>query len=117
MFLNVQKIVIISLFLVITATCILAQSAKDWNQNGTELYKQGKYSEAAKCFDRALERDPESGTLWFNLGNCYYRMCSYEDASRCYGEALKSKPDSDKLLAYKACVLAHLKNTVLLKQL
>ncbi|MEQ8191537.1 MAG: tetratricopeptide repeat protein [Candidatus Eremiobacterota bacterium] len=46
-------------FLCVTFLPVLAQSAKEWNQKGMELYKEGKYEEAIKYYDMALKISPE----------------------------------------------------------
>ena len=101
MFLMVQKIVFILLFLLISDSFILAQSADDWNKKGIDLYNNGKYDEALECHIKALDKDPESDKLWLNLGNDYYKLENYEKALDCYNKALKYNPKAYKIFNNK----------------
>lgn len=42
------------------------ENAKIWNDRGVNLYAQGKYDEALKCYDKAIEFDPQFSLAWNN---------------------------------------------------
>ncbi len=42
------------------------ENAKSWNDRGVDLYAQGKYDEALKCYDKAIELDPQFSPAWNN---------------------------------------------------
>jgi tetratricopeptide (TPR) repeat protein len=42
------------------------ENAKIWNDMGVDLYAQGKYDEALKCYDKAIELDPQFSLAWNN---------------------------------------------------
>lgn len=37
-------------------------------------YKEGKYSQAARSFEKLLQDGPRNGTLYYNLGNSYFKI-------------------------------------------
>jgi tetratricopeptide (TPR) repeat protein len=42
------------------------ENAKSWNDKGVDLYAQGKYDLALKCYDKAIEFDPQFSPAWNN---------------------------------------------------
>jgi hypothetical protein len=67
---------------------LLAQTPEDVFNRGNELYRSGKYQEAAKEYERIIIQGYKSAELYFNLGNAYYRneqlgraILSYERAA------------------------------------
>lgn len=42
------------------------ETAKSWNDRGVDLYAQGKYDEALKCYDKAIELDPQFSLALYN---------------------------------------------------
>jgi tetratricopeptide (TPR) repeat protein len=42
------------------------ENATIWNDRGVDLYAQGKYDEALKCYDKAIEFDPQFSLAWNN---------------------------------------------------
>ena len=68
---------------------MLAQSPDNVFNSGNELYRAGKYQEAAKEYESIIKQGKSSAELSFNLGNAYYRdsqlaraILSYERAAR-----------------------------------
>ena len=68
---------------------VLAQTPDDVFNRGNELYRAGKYQEAAKEYESIIKQGKSSAELYFNLGNAYYRdrqlaraILSYERAAR-----------------------------------
>ena len=47
----------------------MADPSEEWNKKGSELYNQGKYEEAIKCFDKALEVEPKAFNIFTNKCN------------------------------------------------
>ncbi len=60
--------------------------AHAWYDKGYLLYSQRDYSQAADCFTRALEIDPEFGAAFFNRGLCHlssgHKNEAFTDLSR-----------------------------------
>jgi tetratricopeptide (TPR) repeat protein len=52
----------------------------------------GRYEEAIKCHDKAIEIDPEYAYAWNNKGNSLHYMGRYEEAIKCYDKALEIIP-------------------------
>jgi len=40
------------------------ENAKRWDDRGVDLYAQGKYDEALKCYNKAIELDPQFSLAW-----------------------------------------------------
>ena len=93
MFLKIQTIVTILLFLVIASSCNLFQSADKCYNKGNDLCKLGKYEEAIKCFDKAIEIDPKYVGAWYNKGFFLTRMEKIEEAIKCYDKAIEIDPN------------------------
>ncbi|ODS29800.1 MAG: hypothetical protein SCARUB_05101, partial [Candidatus Scalindua rubra] len=47
---------------------------------GIEFYKQGKYDQAGKEFEKAIELKPNDVYALYGLGNTYYCKAKYDDA-------------------------------------
>lgn len=60
---------------------------------GNELYKKGKYEEAARQYEIILNQGKESAEVYFNLGNAYYKLNEAAPAIYNYEKALLLKPD------------------------
>jgi len=68
---------------------LTAQTPDDAFNRGNELYRAGKYQEAAKEYESIIKQGMLSAELYFNLGNAYYRdrqlarsILSYERAAQ-----------------------------------
>ena len=48
---------------------VLAQTLDDAFNRGNELYRAGKYQEAAKEYESIIKQGMVSAELYFNLGN------------------------------------------------
>ena len=81
---------ILSIGLIALFNCTMsAQTPDDAFNRGNELYRAGKYQEAAKEYESVLTQGKVSAELYFNLGNTYYRekqlalaILSYERAAQ-----------------------------------
>ena len=73
-------------------------SAKAIFDLGMTLLNQGRFEEAAKQFDRALEINPQHIDAMINLGNTLRIFSLNADAKKCYYRALELQPNS--ALAY-----------------
>jgi tetratricopeptide (TPR) repeat protein len=68
---------------------IKALIAANWNWKGFILGELGRYEEALKCFDEALEINYKDSNVWNNKGSALYQLGRYEEAIICYDEALE----------------------------
>ncbi len=64
---------------------------------GIEFYKQGKYDQAGKEFERAIEIKPNDVYALYGLGNTYYCKTKYDDAVKVYTRAININPDYAKV--------------------
>jgi len=67
-----------------------------WVRKGIMLRSLGKYNEAIRCYDKAIEISPDSSGNWVNKGFCYYIRGRYKETLSCLDKALEIDPnDSD----------------------
>ncbi len=67
-------------------------TAADWNQKGVSLHSLGRYDEAVRCFDRALEMKPKDALIWNNRGLSLHKIGRYVEAIKCFDRALSLNP-------------------------
>jgi len=60
---------------------------------GNDFLGQGKYEEAIKCYDKAIEIKPDYALAWYNKGYTLRRQGKSEEVLKCYDRAIKIKPD------------------------
>ena len=72
---------------------VLAQTPDDAFNHGNELYRDGKYQEAAKEYESIINHGKYSAELYFNLGNAYYRDKQLARAILSYERAAKLNPN------------------------
>lgn len=72
----------------LTAACIGFTGCADAVEDGTELLKAEKYTEAAEQFQKAADEDKNSGEAYRGLGICYFEQGDYEKASEAFESAL-----------------------------
>lgn len=88
-----------SLFLAIALTLLSALSlhaqSKSWKENhrGNRYFSQGKYAEAVKCYDRALQADTTDARAYFNRGDAYLSQKNVEQAMHDYSKAAHFEKD------------------------
>ena len=49
----------------------------------------GRYQEAVRAYDRAIETNPRYAEAWNNKGNALTRQRKYDEALWCYDKALE----------------------------
>jgi tetratricopeptide (TPR) repeat protein len=70
----------------------LEENASTLNDRGVDLYAQGKYDEAIKCYDEAIEIDPQSSLAWNNKGAALFSLGKYDEALQAYDRAIEIAP-------------------------
>lgn len=63
-------------------------------RKGNSFYKQGKFNDAETEYRRALQKNPESEKVRYNLANSIYKQGHYEIADSLYKLLIKSNIDS-----------------------
>jgi tetratricopeptide (TPR) repeat protein len=71
---------------------------KELNNEGVELFLNGKLSEAKKKYHEALEISPENTTTLNNLGMVFLQEKEFDKAEKCFLEANKEKNNPIYLL-------------------
>ena len=92
---TVLAIVIISAFSPRIGRC--ASDFQKYFEKANELYKQGKYEDAAREYQKILDEGYRSTALYYNLGNAYYRMNKTPDAILFYERAKKLDPSDEDI--------------------
>ncbi|MBZ0198313.1 MAG: tetratricopeptide repeat protein [Ignavibacteriaceae bacterium] len=85
----------ILLMVFIFSFSLFAQQMRSLNNDGVELYKEGKYSEAEVNFKKGVEKQPENFAANFNLGDSYYKQGRYDEAIKSYETALKTSKENE----------------------
>lgn len=88
-----------SLFLLsvlLVSTPAFAQTKRELNNDGVDLYKTKKYADAEVKFKKGLEKDPEMFQGHFNLGDAYYKQGRYDEAIQSYKNSLQFTEDKEK---------------------
>ena len=66
--------------------------AWEWSNKGMSLGSLGRHEEAIRCYDRALEFDPQYAHALTNKGTSLHCLGLFEEAIRCYDHALQFDP-------------------------
>ena len=72
---------------------IMEQVARALFNKGVTLGELGKYEEALRAFDKAIELKPDYPLAWYNKGLTLGELGKYEEALRAYDKAIELKPD------------------------
>jgi tetratricopeptide (TPR) repeat protein len=76
-----------------------------------ELFKQGKFEEAAALYRQILAINPDLPAIHFNLGSCDFNLGRYEEAAASFREAVRLKPDFFDAYSSLANTLVRLKRS------
>ncbi len=68
-------------------------SAKEWFDEGLELYWIGKYEESVKALDEALKIEPNNYEIWMQKGWALHGLGKYKDALEAFNQSLKIMPN------------------------
>ena len=69
------------------------KDADEWNNKGLALHNLGKYDEAIKYCDKAIEINPNFAWAWINKGNALFELGKYDEAVKCYDKAIEIDPN------------------------
>jgi len=73
--------------------------AKSSYKQGVRLYyREGNYEEAIRCFDRAIEIDPNLAYVWNDRGLCLKEMGKFDDAQKSFERALELAPREEEFV-------------------
>ncbi len=83
---------VVAVLVMLVPSMALAQAGRRQVAEGNRLYAQEKYEAAANKYRDALNQDPLSPIVHFNLGTTNYKRQNYEEALKDFDKALNS-PD------------------------
>lgn len=81
------------IYILITLLFVQASFAQNAFEKGNELYRKGKYEEAAQAYESILKDKKESAEVYFNLGNAYYKLNRIAPSIYNYEKALLLNPN------------------------
>ncbi len=79
-----------------------------WYGKGASLILLGRYDEALRAIDKALDLNPRNEVAWLNKGNALTKMGRLLDALRCFNAAIQVNPDYEVAWNNKGNTLARL---------
>ena len=71
---------------------IKAHDNEGYHKKGVAHSNRNEYDKAIKCFDKAIEKDPTNGSIWFNKGNALNALKKYDQAIKCYDTIIDKDP-------------------------
>ncbi|MEW6507264.1 MAG: tetratricopeptide repeat protein [Bacteroidota bacterium] len=96
-----KKSVIVLLLFVFAFSLNFSQSKRSLINEGVELYKNSKFSDAEVNFKKGLEKDAELFHGHFNLGDAYYKQGRYDEAIQSFKNSLTlTDNENDKSKIY-----------------
>ena len=69
---------------ILTTTVVCQQSKRD---EGIDLYRQDKFSEAAAMLEQAVATDKSDSQAWLYLGAAYVHLNQAKDAKKAFGKS------------------------------
>ena len=69
-----------------------------WYNKGVALNDLGKYDEAIKAYDRAIELNPEDSDAWCNKGVALYYLGKYDEAIKTSDKTIELNPEDCRCL-------------------
>jgi tetratricopeptide (TPR) repeat protein len=67
---------------------------KEWIQKGIDSKKHGKFKKAVKCFQKAIEINPNNIEAWMIKGITHEELHEFSHAIVCFDEVIKLDPFS-----------------------
>ncbi len=102
-------IITIFLFLFLNLSYAGAETAEEFNNKGIDLYSMGRYDDAIKYFNRALEIDPSYIKALSNKGVVLNKLGRYEEAIKCFDKVIKVNPNLSTAWNHKGEALSSLR--------
>lgn len=105
---SITKILFL-LFMVFCIGSVYSQSVRSLNNEGVDLYKEGKYTDSEVNFKKGIKEEPENFAANFNLGDSYYKQERYSEALQSFQAALDNAQEPEQ----KAKVYHNIGNSLL----
>jgi len=102
---NMKVILIIAAVILAAGVIFYYNLTSDLTGRAQSLYKQGKYEEAIKYYDKILSGDKKNIDALNKKGECFSALKKYDEAIKCFDEALSIDKSSVFLWNNKGDVL------------
>ncbi|KAJ2514007.1 hypothetical protein H4217_005999 [Coemansia sp. RSA 1939] len=100
--------VLLAAFIALSVASAAEQkTTKEYVEEANALLLHGKYSDAIKSYDRAVEKDPQNYLTYFKRATTLLTVSKHASAIRDFSRAIELKPDFDQ--AYYQRARAYLK--------
>jgi Flp pilus assembly protein TadD len=90
----VASVVLASLALSAPAWADRRSEAKDQVDFGISVAQRGLWKEAVLHWEKAVEKDPDYGAAWNDLGIGYEQLGRFADARKAYEKAMAAEPNN-----------------------
>ncbi len=94
---NMNKILLISLLMVITPFCMAQKAERDYIRKGNKNFNDSTFINAEVNYRKAIDVNPQSTVAMNNLGNTLTQQQKFEEAMEQYVTATKIEKDKDRL--------------------
>lgn len=90
---------LVSIFILLTPVhaATLQDTVEIWMNEGNSFYQEKKYNEAIDSYQKIIDKNYESATLFYNLGNAYFKNEENGMALLWYERALKLDPSNEDI--------------------
>lgn len=90
---------LVSIFILLSPThaATIQDTVEIWINEGNSLYQEKKFNEAIEVYEKIIENNYESATLFYNLGNAYFKNEENGKALLWYERALKLDPSNEDI--------------------
>jgi len=86
-----KRICIFCLIIILAPVSLFAQSGRKQIEEGNKLYVEEKFDAANDKYRDALNEDPLSPVIHYNLGNVSYKKKNFEEALKSYEKSLSAE--------------------------
>jgi tetratricopeptide (TPR) repeat protein len=93
------------IFFLLGCDTTMQDRVRDFNREGTILYRQGDYQSAREHYEQASELKPDDSNLLYNIGQCYERQGDWPKAESFYRKCLEKEPEHEDVRFALAQVL------------
>ncbi len=69
----------------------LGQAGRDEVLEGNSLFAEGRFDEAHEKYQQALDKDPSSAAIRYNLGDAEYKKSLYEESVEAFSQAMQTE--------------------------
>ena len=70
---------------------VLGQAGRDEVLEGNSFFAEGRFDEAHDKYQQALDQDPSSAAIRYNLGDAEYKRNLYEEAIEAFSQAMQTE--------------------------